>query len=189
MSFSDIINSIFSFMKEDWVRNIFSILYAGGGATILTTYLKLKNKYKNVNDVTSTNTSTINTNIQSISTKQEVLEKGQQQNHEDIVMLTQAITALGNIISSVFVDSKAVSKDTKISISKSIAKLEELGLNMQVAGNVIKAVNTASQIAKEVVDEILEEQQVVAQEEQSKAEGTEEKAYDIYNKILEDYNE
>lgn len=189
MSFSDIIQSILGFFKEDWVQTIVGIFYTGGGAAVITTYLKLRNKYKGVVNNTSADTSKINNNVGKIAHEQEAIKKDQEEIQKELKVLTQAITALGNIISSVFVDSKAVTRDTKISISKSIAKLEQIGLDMEVTSDVKKAIEAANIVAKEVVDEIIEEHKTSAQEEQSIAEGTEEKAYEVYNKILEEYNE
>lgn len=189
MSFSDILQTIFDFLSKDWMQVITSILYTGGGAGVIASFIKLKNLHKDSDVVNKTAISNTNKNISKIETSQTNIETKVESNSKAVENLTMAVTCLGDIISSVFLTSKAVPEDTKKAISKSVSILMDLGLDLKATSKVTEGISKAIEIAKEVVDAIVEEQQTVAEESKATAEATEEKSYEIYNKILEETNE
>lgn len=189
MSFSDILNHFFSFLQEDWLQTIVGILYAGGGAGVITSFIKLRSHHKNTDVDNKKVIKDTSDNLTKIKETQDDLAKQSTQTNQQVENLTIAVTCLGDIISSVFLSSKAVPDDTKKAISKSVSKLMDLGLDLKATSNVVDGINKAIEIAKEVVDEVIEQQHVVAEESKQSANTTEEKSFEIYNKILEETNE
>lgn len=189
MSFSDILKQIFSFLETDWIQTIIGILYAGGGAGVITAFIKLRSLHKTTDTDNKKVIKSTSNSLTKIEEKQNKLENQSVQTNQQLESLTTAVTCLGDIISSVFLSSKAVSDDTKKAISKSVSKLMDLGLDLKTTSNIVEGINKAVQITKEVVDVVVEEQHVVAEESKQNAETTEEKSFEIYNKILEENNE
>lgn len=189
MSFSDIFKTIFDFLGNDWMQTITGILYAGGGAGVIASFIKLKNLHKGSDVESKTAIANTDTNISKIKTSQTNIETKVDSNSKEIGNLTMAVTCLGDIIASVFLSSKAVPEDTKKAISKSVSILMDLGLDLKATSSITEGISKAVEIAKEVVDAVMEEQQITAEESKATAEATEEKSYEIYNKILEETNE
>lgn len=183
MSFSDIINNIFG---NDWVQALVNIFGTAAMGVIVGLWVKLKNKLMERDDNSGKVIKKVEGCFEDVYKLTKELVKCNKELQDQNAKLLEGLSAVGNVVSIAFLNTKAIDAETKIKISDAVSVLSKLGVDVQAAKAVVESLNTAAEIAVATVEEIKENQQIVANESSEQAADTEAKSYDLYNQILAD---
>ena len=127
MSFQEFINSI---IGNEIFTNISKLVMTIICIIMTILYQKVKTKLTATTDHSDKTLSAISQQLSAIKTVNHLLEKENERIAKSADKMEQALYAMGDIISSCFLSSKAVSDSTKKNISKSVALLKDLGVDM-----------------------------------------------------------
>ena len=182
MNFNELMDLIFG---ADWLGTLTQILSGTVMVVISALYAKLKNKLINSeNNYAKTIGSMLDENIKINNelSEQKLLNK-ELQNKQ--TQTTDAVVNLANIVALGFLDSKGVTAETKLAISKALGSLQDVGVDLDKVKGTVEHATETTKIAVEVVNEIREASEKVIENSTKVSEGITETSLDIYNEILD----
>lgn len=177
MSFQEFINSI---IGNETFTNIADAIMTIICIVMTILYHKVKNKLIATSDHSDKSLSAISEQLSAIKSTNKLLEKENDRISKSADKMEQAIYAMGDIISSCFLSSKAVSESTKKHIAKSVALLEDLGVN--VSG--LEDFKTNNKNKLEEIEILKEQANEITKSEIALAEDAMSRAVRIYDEIV-----
>lgn len=173
MSFNDLMNNIFG---AEWLGTLTQI--ASGIFMVFLTKIwsNAKNKLINSENVFANSLGSVLSKLaiqDTILTENKIETK---ESKEKIETLTNSVSSLANILSMAFLDSPAISSETKIAISNQLSNLQKSGMDLAPVQKVIDGVTKKAELGVEVVKEIKEEKKIIIEQTKKSAEEIDEKA-------------
>lgn len=189
MTFVETVKSI---INSEWFQAATSILYPVVSFIFIILVNVLKNKLAKVTNSTDANISQIFTGIKNVVSDSTITNKkiedlkSQNEEMRTTIQNTTAIsTALLEILSSVYMQSKAVDKDTKELIGKVMCNAKELGLKVDDAINKMAEQNKKTiEAGAEIVEKIQEKINEDVETSSTQAKDTEQEALSLYNDLI-----
>lgn len=189
MTFVETVKSI---INSEWFQAATSILYPVVSFIFIILVNVLKNKLAKVTNSTDANISQIFTGIKNVVSDSTITNKkiedlkSQNEEMRTTIQNTTAIsTALLEILSSVYMQSKAVDKDTKELIGKVMCNAKELGLKVDDAINKMAEQNKKTiEAGAEIVEKIQEKINENVDLSSTQAKDTEQEALSLYNDLI-----
>lgn len=183
MSFGEMIQSI---LGNPTFKTIMDTVALIGSIIAVLLHKSSNTKFKTTDVSVTTNTKEVKklqTEIVELKTTNNQLKKQNQVMTEEMEQIIEGISALGNIISTAFMGSKAISENAKLNMCQYVSKLKDLGFDVK------EGVKEVAETAVEVVNEIKEIIEQESKENTEKAEDTKQQSLDLYNQILNESNE
>lgn len=177
MSFQEFINSI---IGNEIFTNISKLVMAIICVIMTILYQKVKTKLTTTTDHSDKTLSAISEQLSAIKSTNKLLEKENDRISKSADKMEQALYAMGDIISSCFLSSKAVSDSTKKNISKSVALLKDLGVDMPA----LEVMEYENKKKLEEIEMLKEQAKAKTESEISLAEDAMSKAVQIYDEIV-----
>lgn len=186
MSFSEFMNGVFG---ADWLGNVIQILSSIALIWITKIYSNIKikllnsdNKYaKDIGNLLDNNIQ-INTELLNVKAENAELK-------EEVKTTSDSVCKLINIVSLAFLDSKGVSSETKLAISKVIGEIEATGVDLNKINKTVESATKVAETTVEAVNKIHDQVEEHIEDSIEVAEGIKETSLDIYNTILDNANE
>lgn len=186
MTFSEFINTVFGgdIMQtaSNWLVTVVAIVVS---FLLKNNKTKLLEFSKSSNTVVSTiadNLLNINTDVKYLQNRIITLMESEKDREEQIKFLSNQVAELANIVAIGFLDTKGVSAEAKVNISKHIEKAvsSQSAISTYVSEKQIAESKKAEEVHKEI------EQTTQAVTSQTvEAEATQESALELHNEILE----
>ena len=108
---------------------------------------------------------------------------------EEVKTTSDSVCKLINIVSLAFLDSKGVSGETKLAISKVIGEIETTGVDLNKINKTVESATKVAETTVEAVNKIHDQVEEHIEDSIEVAEGIKETSLDIYNTILKNANE
>ena len=190
MTFVETVKSI---INSEWFQAASTILYPIVSMVFVVLVNVLKNKLAKITNSTDLSITQINTGIKNVISDQELLSKNvnklEEQNKEMSVALkgtTAMFTSLLEVLSSIYLQSKAVDDKTKALIGKVVYDAKAFGLKVD---DVIEHMTEQNKITIETGAKVVEQLQDKINEKtetsSAQAEDTEQKALSLYNELID----
>lgn len=186
------IEAVKNIVNSEWFQAATSILYPVISFIFIILVNVLKNKLAKVTNDTDSNISQIFSSIKNVVSDSTVtnkkIEELKQQN-EDMKVAVQSTTAVSTalleILSSVYMQSKAVDKDTKELIGKVMCDAKNLGLKVDDVINKMAEQNKNTiEAGAEIVEKIQEKINENVDSSSTQAKDTEQEALSLYNDLI-----
>lgn len=174
MNFAELMDKVFG---ADWLGNFVQILLG-----VFTIYLSHKTSKLKI-DVCGFNSSAESTN-ESIAEMTNTIVDLKNQN----ILITDALVKLADIVASGFLDSRGITKDTKISIGTTLNDLKQIGVDVKSIKDKVTQAIKSDGLSVEEVNEIRDEVENFAKETIQTANDIKQKSDEIYNEILNNAN-
>lgn len=176
MDFIQLLESIFG---TTWMSSILQVLSGIVLILISRTAAKLKTKLINSNNTSAKNSADVLDKFNFI--KEQTAEQKKQQE-----ATTDAVSTLVNVFAMAFLDSKGISAETKIQISKAIGSLQSVGINTEGIQKAAEKATEKTEQSVEQVNAIIDDTENLIKETKEEAKGIVQKTVDLYNSILDD---
>lgn len=183
MNFGEMIQSILGSPTFKTVMDTVALI---GGVIAVFLHKSSNTKFKTTDVSVTTNTKEVKklqTEVVELKATNNQLKKQNQVMAEEMEQVIEGISALGNIITTAFMGSKAISEKAKLDMCKYVSQLGELGFSVK------EVVKEITETAVEVVNEIKETLDKESEENIKKAEDTNQQSLDLYNQILDETDE
>lgn len=170
MNFSELMNKIFG---ADWLGTFVQILLGLFSVYLSHTTSKLKlnvSGFVAVSENTDTKIAEMTTTIADLKNQNAII--------------TEALVKLADITASGFLDSRGITKDTKVGIGSTLSQLKQIGVDASaIKDKVANAVKSDGPTAEEV-NEIRDEVENFATNVKQTTSDIKQKSDEIYNEIL-----
>lgn len=183
MNFGEMIQSI---LGNPTFETIMSAVATVGSVIAVFLHKSSNTKFKTTDVSVATNTKEVKklqTEVVELKATNNQLKKQNQVMAEEMKQVIEGISALGNIIATAFMGSKAISENAKLDMCKYVSQLGELGFNVK------EVVKEITETAVEVVNELKDVIEQESKESSEKAEDTKQQSLDLYNQILDEDDE
>jgi hypothetical protein len=183
MDFGEMIQSI---LGNPTFKTIMDTVALIGSVIAVFLHKSSNTKFKTTDVSVTTNTievKKLQTEISELKTTNNQLKKQNQVMSEEMEQIIEGLSALGNIISTAFMGSKAISENAKLNMCQYVSKLKDLGFDVK------EVVKEVTETTVEIVNEIKEIIEQESKENTEKAEDTKQQSLDLYNQILNESNE
>lgn len=190
MTFSETVKNI---INSEWFQAAYTILYPIVSVVFVVLVNVLKNKLAKITNSTDLSITQINTGIKNVITDQELVSKEvtklKEQNQEMSVALkgtTAMFTSLLEILSSIYLQSKAVDEKTKALIGKVVYDAKAFGLKVDdVIDHMTEQNKVTIETGIKVVEQLQDKINEKTETSSAQAEDTEQKALSLYNDLID----
>lgn len=190
MTFAETVKNI---INSEWFQAASTILYPIVSMVFVVLVNVLKNKLAKITNSTDLSITQINTGIKNVITDQELVSKEvtklKEQNQEMSVALkgtTAMFTSLLEVLSSIYLQSKAVDEKTKALIGKVVYDAKAFGLKVDdVIDHMTEQNKTTIETGVKVVEQLQDKINEKTETSSAQAEDTEQKALSLYNDLID----
>ena len=187
------IETVKNIINSEWFQATSTVLYPIVSMVFVILVNVLKNKLAKITNSTDLSINQINSGIKNVITAQELVStevaKLKKQNEEMSTALkgtTAMFTSLLEILSSIYLQSKAVDEKTKALIGKVVYDAKAFGLKVDdVIDHMSEqnkiTIDTGAKIAEQIQEKIIEK----TESSNAQAEDTEQKALSLYNDLID----
>lgn len=186
MGFNELMNTLFG---ADWLGTLVQILSSVSLIWITKIFSNVKIRLLNSEN---SNTQMVGKLLdQNIKVNEDILKVREENAElkEEVKATSDSISKLINIVALSFLDSKGVSSETKLAISKVIGEIEATGVNLDQINKTVNSATKAASIAVSTVNKMKDEIDTAVETSIQASEGIKEASLELYNTILSESNE
>lgn len=187
------IEAVKNIINSEWFQAVSTVLYPIVSMIFVVLVNVLKNKLAKITNSTDLSFTQINSGIKNVLSDQELVSKEviklKEQNQEMSVALkgtTAMFTSLLEVLSSIYLQSKAVDEKTKALIGKVVYDAKAFGLKVDdVIDHMEEQNKTTIEAGAKIAEQLQEKINEKIENSSTNAEDTEQKALSLYNDLID----